>query len=369
MRFIVFAEDWAGHPSSTQHIFKKIAKKHQVTWINSVGMRTPKFNLTDINRVFSKLKMMLKPSKSDPNKQLDIRVCNPKLLPWHRSLWVQRFNTHQLSKLFDSDNPEPIIYWISVPTAISMITLRPQDKVIYYCGDDFSALAGVEHDMIAQFEKQLIECACQIFVVSENLLKKMPTNKTQILEHGVDYEQFTKPHQRHPALENKDTVLGFYGSISQWLDVELLMKLANSRPQYDLLLVGTAHIDIEKLVALPNVTHLEAISHHELAMLSQHWDVSLLPFVDNEQIRACDPLKLKEYLAVGKPIVATDFPAVHKYRSVVFIAQNTDVFIERVDHAVSISKEEQLAWQELSQSYVVSHSWDCKAEYVLMQLA
>ena len=56
MKFIVFGEDWQSHPSSTQHLFKQLAKQHQVIWINSIGMRKPTFRLIDVKRVFNKLK-------------------------------------------------------------------------------------------------------------------------------------------------------------------------------------------------------------------------------------------------------------------------------------------------------------------------
>ena len=116
MRFVVFAEDWGAHPSSTQHIFKVIAKQHSVTWFNSVGMRTPKINFTDIKRVFKKLTLMFSRTKVEQKQLVDVR--NPIVLPWHDNQWVNRFNKQQISAQLDFDSDEPIIYWISRPQSI-----------------------------------------------------------------------------------------------------------------------------------------------------------------------------------------------------------------------------------------------------------
>ncbi len=368
MRFVVFAEDWAQHPSSTQHLFRLISERYNTTWVNSIGMRTPKFNWVDMRRILSKALMMAKSWRSKGKNTGQLNVVNPFLLPWHKSKTVRAFNQHQISQLIDFNNEEPITYWLSVPNAISLITLRPQDKVVYYCGDDFSALAGVEHNMISKFEKKLIDKADLIFVASEVLLEKMPTHKTQLLEHGVDFDLFAKRKAKHPVLRNRNRVVGFYGSISNWLDIDLLYALAVARPEYDIVLVGRNQVDIERLTALENVIHVGEVPHAELAQFSQYWQVSVLPFIINEQIRACDPLKLKEYLAAGKPIVATRFPAVERFSSIIMVANNQEEFIARIDDAMAIDGPNALGWRDVSQSYVHCHSWQHKRDYVLAQL-
>ncbi|WP_372765763.1 glycosyltransferase [Pseudoalteromonas sp.] len=368
MKFVVFAEDWGRHPSSTQHIFKVIAEQYQVTWFNSVGMRKPKLNLTDLGRVYSKLKLMLLNKKQLSAEKLLINTRNPLILPWHDRKWVARFNKRQIAKQLDLSSQEPIIYWISVPTAINMIQLRPQDSLIYYCGDDFSNLAGVDPQLIQESEARLIHQAHNIFVVSKVLLDKMPKHKTQLLEHGVDYTLFSQMKKTNSQLNSLNNIIGFYGSLSEWLDLELLIKLAKTRPQYHLLLIGKADIDISALVALPNVTYLAQVAHHQLASFSQHWQVSLLPFIDNGQIRACNPLKLKEYLAAGKPIVSSCFPAVERYKDSVLIARDHMGFIARVDYAMEISKNSSLDWRTYSQQLVKKHSWQQKAAFVIEQL-
>jgi len=371
MRFIVFGEDWAAHPSSTQHLIKEISQKHEVSWVNSVGMRTPKFSFKDMKRIFQKFLSLFCIEKK-LELLSDFTVYNAKILPWHQFYWVNKLNQHQIKKtisLLSSDNDEsPIIYWISVPTAISMINVRAQDKVIYYCGDDFSGLDGVDYNLVAPFEKELINKADLIYVVSEALKNKMPKDKTFLLRHGVDFNLFNSPKNIDESLQKQRPTLGFYGSISNWLDLELLKKLAQARPEYDLLLIGKSKVNLNDLLALKNVTHIEAVEHKKLPNFSQHWQVALLPFVDNEQIRSCDPLKLKEYLAAGAPIVATNFPAVDKYKETILIANDVQGFIQRVDWAVNLSGASGLMWRQNSSEQVKQDSWQQKAHYVLNQV-
>ncbi|RZD22805.1 glycosyltransferase [Pseudoalteromonas sp. MEBiC 03485] len=375
MKFIVFGEDWQSHPSSTQHLFKQLAKQHQVIWINSIGMRKPTFRLIDVKRVFNKLKSLFlsKPSRpktttTKTGQNINLTSHTLAVLPWHDSVIVRLFNKWIFNRKGFIDD-EPIVYWLSVPTAISLISPRAQDKVIYYCGDDFSALAGVDHKMVAPFESELIEKADIIYVVSEYLAYKMPKSKVKMLSHGVDLELFTTQTPKAFELEQiSRPIIGFYGSLNAWLDKALLLRLAKDRPEYQLVLIGHLVEDFSELLKLDNVTHIPAVEHDRLASFSQHWQVSILPFVDNEQIRACDPLKLKEYIATGTPIVTTRFAAVNPYQETILIADNHQGFIERVDYAVSLSKSNNLNWRANQSRQASDHSWQAKAKLVCKQL-
>ncbi|NIZ04648.1 glycosyltransferase [Pseudoalteromonas sp. HF66] len=375
MKFITFGEDWQSHPSSTQHLFKQLAKQHQVIWINSIGMRKPTFRLIDVKRVFNKLKSLFLSKRTGSNakttntsQNINLTAHTLAVLPWHDSVIVRLFNQWIFNRKGFIDD-EPIVYWLSVPTAISLISPREQDKVIYYCGDDFSALAGVDHKMVEPFESDLIEKADTIYVVSEFLANKMPKSKVKMLSHGVDLELFTTQTPKASELEQiSRPIIGFYGSLNAWLDKALLLRLAKDRPEYQLVLIGHLVEDFSDLIKLDNVNHIPAVEHDRLASFSQHWQVSILPFVDNEQIRACDPLKLKEYIATGTPIVTTRFAAVNPYQETILIADNHQGFIERVDYAVSLSKSNNLNWRANQSRQASDHSWQAKAKLVCKQL-
>ncbi|MBB1468433.1 glycosyltransferase [Pseudoalteromonas sp. SG41-2] len=364
MKFIVFGEDWASHPSSTQHLFSELAKQHEVHWINSIGMRKPSAKFHDIKRMLSKLKQLFRQSKTaaiaTPN---NMTIYKLPVLPWHDNRLIRCFNRWIFSRyLAPLTCSEPIMYWLSVPTAHYLFDKKTTDKLIYYCGDDFSALAGVDAKLVAPFEQQLINSADLIYVISELLLAKMPATKTKMLTHGVSYELFTSDVEKADEIQTiKEPIIGFYGSINAWLDIALLTALVAARPHYQLVLIGDIVTPVTQLLQFKNVTHIGAVSHDRLVSFSAHWDVSILPFVNNEQIRACDPLKLKEYLATGKPIVATDFPAVSNYTPHIFIAHSSHDFINKVDEALSLTQPQLTLLNSVQKNLAKAHSWQAKA--------
>tara|TARA_R110000744_G_scaffold156162_9_gene271719 strand:+ start:267 stop:1385 length:1119 start_codon:yes stop_codon:yes gene_type:complete len=365
MKFIVFAEDWGSHPSSTQHLFKELAKNNHILWINSIGMRKPTFRLNDLKRVFNKVMQIFNRSNSEAKNKLpnNMQVFKLPILPWHDNALVRAFNKRVFAKyLKDTNIQEPITYWLSVPVAEYLITLKSADKLIYYCGDDFSALAGVDAKMVAPFEQSLIKKAHLIYVISQLLKNKMPAHKTKMLTHGVNFDLFSSNVAKAPEISTiYEPIIGFYGSINAWLDIALLTALAASRPQYKIVLIGDLTIPIPQLLQFKNVIHIPAVNHNRLVEFSSHWDVSILPFVNNQQIRACDPLKLKEYLAVGKPIVATRFPAVERFQPQIFIAKTQDEFIAHIDKAINLDEPTLSALKTSQSDLAKQHSWSSKA--------
>jgi len=371
---IVFAEDWGGLPSSTQHIIKLLAKTRKVVWINSIGLRQPSLTGADIKRLWQKLTAVNVNNTKTHNKANDdtrsanhFHIINPRTLPAPRSA-VARYIAQQLLLL----QIKPIIkkaklinpiLWTSLPTAVDFAGCFDECALVYYCGDDFSGLAGVDHNTVAQREKELSTKADLIMVSSENLLPRFPTSHTQLLTHGVDYRLFSSPTQRALDLPNKETnIAGFYGSISAWLDIELLHATILKMPHWQFVFIGKAVVDISRLSALKNVTFLGERAHHLLPSYSQHWTASLLPFVDNAQIQACNPLKLKEYLAAGRPIVCTDFSAIHAHRGLVQIANSSDAMVEALTNCEHLQQLE--SFTPTLRNRVVDKNWESRAQQV-----
>ncbi len=104
MKFIVFGEDWQSHPSSTQHLFRQLAKKHQVIWINSIGMRKPTLRLIDVKRVLNKLKSLFLSKSSRPKttttktgQNINLTAHTLAVLPWHDNYLINGFLIEKVS--------------------------------------------------------------------------------------------------------------------------------------------------------------------------------------------------------------------------------------------------------------------------------
>ncbi len=363
---IVFGEDWGRHPSSTQHLVTHLSATRDIIWINSIGLRRPKLTLTDIKRAFGKIRQMLgSPSSQHFSHPLPLHmsVISPRAVSWPGNKLAGSFNRFSLLRQIKAElerrnllNP---IIWTSLPSSIDAIEAFPDTPVIYYCGDDFEALEGVDHVPVKIMEDRLSSKATLILTASQVLTKKFPTEKTYIVPHGVDLNLFQMPVPRPDDLPEHPRIAGFYGSISGWIDVEAIARTARLMPDWLFVLIGAVRTNITCLDILKNVRLLGEKPHGELAAYIQHWTVSLLPFKNTPQIQACNPLKLREYLSVGTPIVSTYFQALEPYANLVEIASyNTDYCTQILAATADTARNSHRS------ASVANEGWDQRAAYV-----
>ncbi|USD35713.1 glycosyltransferase [Ferrimonas sp. SCSIO 43195] len=320
-KMVVFGEDWGRHPSSSQHLIRELSAHFEVVWINSIGLRQPRWQ--DAARLVSK-----GVARAPKRCQAPFEVIAPRVWPLAQSSWLQRLNHRQMQRALADVGPVDFV-WCALPSAEAYLDLFPGARVIYYCGDDFGGLCGVDHGPVLQAEQRLLQRAEWVFCASEVLARRFDHPAVSVVRHGVDMRLFSHSRPRPKALP-KGPVLGYYGSLAPWLDYGLLDTLTTVLPECQLVLIGDNHSCPGALLAKPNVHHLGRLPHDQLAAYAQHFDVALLPFLQTPQIAACDPLKLREYLAAGVPVVGTDFDAARDYACGVQLATTREEFVAMV---------------------------------------
>jgi len=389
---IVFGEDWGAHPSSTQHLIKALEMSRTIIWINSIGLRAPKCTKLDIRRVYEKIKLLAfahnEVENTTPEERKNFIVINPIVIPCATS-WVTltlsklilKFQLHFACRKLSIEEP---IIWTSLPTSVDYLELFNDAPCVYYCGDDFSNLAGVDHKHVANKESELIEKATYIFTASDQLNSKFPANKVVNIPHGVDFQLFSNRVSPVPDdLPKGKPIAGFYGSISTWLDQDLMVETINAMPEWNFVFIGKVACDITKLSVFSNVYFIGPKSHLELPGYIQNWSVAMLPFINNKQVQMCNPLKLREYLASGTPIATTNFNALDGYREYFQVVNSNKPFYKAIllAHAEiapnldfnkinTIQKLLALTQKkELRKSCVIAESWECRASYLDKYLA
>ena len=150
---------------------------------------------------------------------------------------------------------------------------------------------------------------------------------------------------------------GFYGALAPWLDLDLIASVARMLPHWRFVFVGPVQTDVTAIASLPNVTLLGARPHTALPGYARHWTAGIIPFRDNAQIRAANPLKLREYLAAGQPVVTTEFPALGPYRQHVAVAGSAADFAA----ALEASRSDNPAMADRRQASVAGDSWTARA--------
>jgi len=396
---IVFGEDWGAHPSSTQHIVNVLGQTRPVIWLNSIGLRKPKPSFHDLARAFNKVKSFIinlkktNKAKDNDSNNADMNnkfvIINPLVIPCANS-WISlklsktilKWQLESACKKLDLSDP---IIWTSLPTTVDYLELFEKAPCVYYCGDDFSSLAGVDHQFVSQKEAELIGKSNYIFTASEKLLDKFPQEKAINIPHGVNFSLFSEKVGRIPLdLPQGKPIAGFYGSISSWLDQDLLVQTIKALPHWNFVFIGKVDCNVVKLQQFTNVYFLGARPHNDLPQYIQNWNVAILPFVNNKQIQMCNPLKLREYLASGTPIVTTEFNALNGYRKHLQVASESTPFYQaillanaEITPAVNFDKLENISdlialtqVKKYRKASVIDESWESRAmdvqRYLLM---
>ena len=151
---IIFGEDWASHPSSTQHLIRHLPGDRRMMWVNSIGLRRPRIGLADLERAARKVGRAF--SAPQAPTVTDMRVIQPLIIPMARGRMTRALNRSLLARNVgraarDAGLRHPVL-WTSLPSAVDAVGCLGESAVVYYCGDDFGALAGVDHDTALALE-------------------------------------------------------------------------------------------------------------------------------------------------------------------------------------------------------------------------
>ncbi|MCG8515466.1 MAG: glycosyltransferase, partial [Halanaerobiales bacterium] len=132
-------------------------------------------------------------------------------------------------------------------------------------------------------------------------------------------------------LPSAPRIIGYFGAIAGWFDVELVSKVANQMPDTELVLIGEVSTDISKLSRVTNISLLGEKPYSTLPDYLAYFDLAIIPFRQNELTRLTDPVKIYEYLAGGIPVLSVDLPELHKFKDVVELAADEDEFIGKAE--------------------------------------
>ncbi len=190
----------------------------------------------------------------------------------------------------------------------------------------------------------------------------------RLVTNGVEYEHFATPvpEARVPAemrriLSRGGPVIGYFGAIAKWMDVELLKRIVTSRPHFQVVLIGLDYdrsLEQWGLHRFDNLHVLPPVAYTDLPGYASRFDVSIIPFLINDVTKATSPIKLFEYMALGHPIVTTAMPECLKYKSVL-IGHTHEEFLRRLDEALSLRKDP--IYGALLREEALANTWAAKA--------
>jgi glycosyltransferase involved in cell wall biosynthesis len=371
---ICFSNDWDGDPLSKKHIMQRLAKRNRILWVNSIGNRNPTASVYDFKRIVKKLRDFAKGSK---HVDEGIHVFSPIAIPFHGSAaarWINRralrWSIQRACRKLGFRNP---VTWSFVPASAEVAGSLGESTVVYHCVDENSGFSGTDKAAIRTLEQQLMEKSDCVFVSSDVLLKtkRQYNPNTFLVTHGVDVPHFRKACSTATQLPQDigtlpKPLIGFFGLIADWVDLDLFRFLARARPQWTFVLIGKVVTDVKVLEGLPNVRLLGQKPYASLPAYAKAFDVALMPFVINELTVAANPLKLREYLAAGLPVVSSAIPEAAKLQNVLRIARSHDEFLSAIQQFIDSG----ITGPQMSISEQMEcESWDAKVEQLTCILA
>jgi glycosyltransferase involved in cell wall biosynthesis len=366
---ICFANDWDADPTSKHQVMRVLARENRVLWVESIGLRRPGASAGDVSRILKKIGKFLRgPVCVAPN----LHVVTPLVIPFHDMWGVPTFNAWFLARYIRRQarqlEMKDFQLWTFLPTTAPVIRYLKPRKLIYYCVDEWSAFSFLNGKLMEQMETDLIQQSDLVITSAEKLYasKRRLHPKTYLVSHGVDSEHFGNaclPGMNMPKeLEGLPTpIIGFWGLIHEWIDIDLIYRVASQRPQWSFVLIGKVGVDCSSLKQLSNVHLLGVRSYDTLPAFAKGFSVGIMPFKINRLTENVNPIKLREYLAAGLPVVSTPLPEAKVYQHVVRFGSTAAEFVAALDEAVR-------ARQELScrvfLDAVAKDTWLSKVDYI-----
>lgn len=368
---LCFSHDWSGDPLSKTHVMRILARDNRVLWVNSIGYRAPTASKADVSRAFNKLMMAATPVRE---VEKNIFVLNPLAIPAYTMPRIRDLNRHllrfQVKRAMHRLGFKRPLNWVFNPAAAVIAGTLGEEKVIYYCVDEYTAFSGVSSRSLAELEEGLLRRADLVIVSADMLYQsKSPFNpRTVIVRHGVDYTHFRRALDAETVVPEElarlpRPVIGFHGLIADWVDLDLMAAVAKHFSHGSIVMLGKTTTDTSALKSLPNVHLLGRKPYAELPAYCKGFDVALNPFRINELTLNANPLKVREYLAAGLQVVSTAIPEVEVLGQC-RIGRDGEGFIKEIEAALedpgpSVARSEAIR----------SESWEARVDEIRKHLA
>ncbi len=365
--FIVFSDDWGRFPSSCQHLMKRFLSQNKVLWVNSIGLRSPSLSAYDLKRICQKLKEWGKSTQEHEIDNLDI--VSPISLPWNQFNGIRKFNKslgiNALSKKINSLTSTKRVSLATVPNACDWIGNLDESLKVYYCVDDFSKWPGMDKKTILKMEQELLNKVDLYVATSKKLYdrKDIPNIPKLFLPHGVEVEHFSNSSNKVET--NSFPSIGFFGMLDKRLDYELISALSEKRSHWKWVFMGPKQYFPKNIEKRANISVFPPSSYEELPLELKKVDILFLPYKMNDLSNALNPLKLRECLATGKPVVASPIPEVVKYKKWLKLGGTLEEWLHSMDEVVAGYKK----WNSQKQiNEMKQESWESRADTLAQKI-
>jgi UDP-galactopyranose mutase len=306
-------------------------------------------------------------TRPEPN----VLVCRP-----HSPVASPGFSEEQLPLLgslvrglIEEEEVPEYVLWFYSPMAVPLARdLRPL-ATVYDCMDELSAFLNAPPELLER-ETELLGRANLVFTGGPSLYraKKNRHGHVHCFPSSVDVAHFSQARKGLPEASDQAPLarprLGFFGVIDERLDMPLLARLAEARPEWQLVVVGpVVKIDPAVLPHHPNIHYFGQRPYAQLPSYLAGWDVCLVPFARNRSTQYISPTKTLEYMAADRPIVSTPITDVAEpYGDIVYLAETPEQFVSACERALTAREHERAERTARMRAVLARTSWDATAK-------
>lgn len=256
---------------------------------------------------------------------------------------------------------------IDLPFWYPLVSRLKNNHYFYDCMDEHAGFHNNHDDMLNQ-EAELILNAEKVIVSSKALYEKVAllraSDSILLIRNGCEYDHFSDIDKNWDGKNTTSVkpVIGYYGAISTWFDVELVAGLARHNPEWNFVLIGAVHsVDVRALRQCENISLLGEKHYIDLPSFVADFDVCIIPFIRNSLTEATNPVKVYEYLAAGKPVVSVSLPELIELggQGLVYLADDLLTFQKKIAEAIS---EDSIEKKTMRQTYAKNNTWAARGE-------
>ena len=255
--------------------------------------------------------------------------------------------------------------------------LKKGYKVLYEYIDEINEKISGQKipKFVLKRHERLLKDEDNVFVIATasklyNDVSKYRKKNFKLVTNGVVYEHFSNipkivPDEMKEIVNNKKTIIGYYGALASWFDYKLIKKVAKLKKDWNIVLIGWDYdgsLSKANLNELDNIYVIPAVEYKRLPLYAQWFDVCTIPFVLNEITESTSPVKLFEYMALGKPIVTTNMPECRKYNSVIIAKNDSNDFINKIE--VGLKDKGNKKYLEILKKEALENTWEGKAREI-----
>lgn len=336
---------WYHHPHSYNHLMKEFSKEKKVLYVNSlpVGIGFSAGKKGFLRKINNKLLSIIRFFKKE-NKNL--YIFTPFFIPFKDNHLILNLNTLLLlfqvkliEKIFKFKDP---IYWITNPNGYIFVRGIKSKKIVYQIVDKVQEYKYAGKS-VENFDKNLCEKSSIILtpgrIIYEEKKKKFG-KKVYRLKHGVDIEHFSKIVKDKPK-DFPDTdkfVFTYWGSIDyKKVDYKLLKFLEEKTDDFYFLFIGKIFdFKYEDFKDSKKIFFIGEKTYSVLPYYASFSTGFIIPWVSEDPMnRHASPIKLREYLATGKPVVTTYIPEFDEFKNLIYISKTYEDFYNNLNRALN----------------------------------